>query len=405
MSGPRYVRRMSPMERFSLVIHQGYRYHVDGVLEGQGEVDPVRLQLAVDRAAAANPGMRVRMRGVLGFTRWVDSGIAPRVRELPLADWDGSSERGASFLDQPLDPVSGGPVADVLLVPCRDGQSRLVFRTVHAAIDGRGCMHWMHEVARALRGDVLQGSTSTLRDVDIQARFRARLGPPPPVLDEACLPVVPPSRAGRHPLRYLWRRVNLHRPVTHLLPKAAQFLAQWARRQGDGAVAFTVPVDYRGLRIDEMGVGNLTGYLRLDVTERATPRQLMRQLNERIRDYADCRAFPGAVWLPWVPLSRLRRRIRPDDETWLYEATSGAPSGGLVSMGTVRLRDFDFPGFHATGIYGLPGAVGKLNVLFGNTEQGSPVLFTAPAAYNHDGQLDELVAAFRVHFSGSEAES
>jgi len=403
VSGTRYVRRMSPMERFSLLIHQAYRYHVDGVLEGRGDVDPARLQAAVDQAAAVNPGMRVRMRGVLGFTRWVDSGIAPQVRLLPQAEWDGSSEQGAKFLDERLDPLAGGPVADVLLVPCRDGQSRLVFRTVHAAIDGRGCMHWMHEVSRALRGDALQGSTSCLRDIDVHAQHRHRLGPSPPALTVACLPIVPPSQGGRQPLKYVWRRVNLHRPISHLLPKTAQFLAQWARRQGGGAVAFTVPIDYRGLRTDEMGVGNLTGYLRLDVAEQDTPRLLMRQLNERIRDYADCRTFPGATLLSWMPLSRLRRRIRPADEGWLYESTPGAPSGGLVSMGTVRLRDFDFAGFRATGIYGLPGAVGKLNVLFGNTELGSPVLFTAPAAYNHEGQLDGLVAAFQTHFNGTEA--
>ena len=405
MSASRYVRRMSPMERFSLVIHQAYRYHVDGVLEGCGNVDPARLQAAVDRAASFNTGMRVRLHGALGFTRWIDSERAPQVRALPLSDWDGTSECGADFLNEPLDPVGGGPVADVLLVPCRDGLSRLVFRTVHAAIDGRGCMHWMHEVSRALRGEPLAGSNSRLRDVDIHRQHRRRLGASPPMLSTPCLPVLRPSQGGRDPLRYIWRRVNLNRPISHLLPKAAQFLAQWARRERSGEVAFTVPVDYRGLRTQEMGVGNLTGYLRLDVPEQATPRSLMRQLNERIRDYADCRTFPGAAVLPWMPLSRLRRRIRPADEAWLYGETVGAPSGGLVSMGSVKLRYFDFNGFRATGIYGLPGAVGKLNVLFGNTELGSPVLFTVPAAYNHEGQLDELVAAFRAHFATAEAAS
>lgn len=405
MSDATYVRRMSPMERYSLVIHEAHRYHVDGVLEGCGRLDPTQLQAAIERAAQANPGIRVRLRGALGYSRWVDSGIAPQLRVMPLSDWDGSSERGAEFLDERFEPLRGGPIADVLSVPCGDGQSRLVFRTAHAAIDGRGCMHWMGEVCRALRGDALLGSPSRLRDVDVHARYRNRLGAPPPPLTAACLPVVLPSQQGRDPLRYVWRRVKLPRAVAHLLPKTALFLAQWARRRRPGPVAFTVPVDYRGLRIDEIGLGNLTGYLRLEVPADATPRTLVRQLNERLRACADCRSFPGAALMSWVPVSRLLAQFRPMDPQRLYTAQAGAPSGGLVSMGNVKLRDFDAPGFVATGIYGIPGAVGKLNVLFGNTEEGSPVLFTAPAAYNHEGQLDELAEAYRRHFSGMEAEA
>lgn len=405
MSNARYVRRMSPMERLSLVIHEAHRYHVDGVLEGRGALEPAPLQAAIERAAQANPGIRVRLQGALGTSRWVDSGIAPQLRIMPLSDWDGSSERGARFLDERFEPLRGGPIADVLYVPCRDGQSRLVFRTAHAAIDGRGCMHWMGEVSRALRGETLLGSPSRLRDVDVHARYRNRLGAATPPLTAACLPIVSPSQQGRDPLRYIWRRVKLPQAVSHLLPKTAQFLAQWARRERNGEVAFTVPVDYRGLRTDEMGLGNLTGYLRVDVPEDATPRTLVRQLNERLRAYADCRSFRGAGLMSWMPVSRLLARFRPMDARLLYEAQAGSPSGGLVSMGNVKLRDYDLPGFVATGIYGIPGAVGKLNVLFGNTEEGSPVLFTAPAAYNHEGQLDELAEAYRRHFSGQESEA
>ncbi|MFX6044756.1 hypothetical protein ABTE88_19970, partial [Acinetobacter baumannii] len=75
--------------------------------EGVGTVDPGRLQQAVDRAAAANPAIRVRLRGLLAFSRWVDSGQAPRVRLLPEADWDGTSERGADFLLERLDALRG----------------------------------------------------------------------------------------------------------------------------------------------------------------------------------------------------------------------------------------------------------------------------------------------------------
>lgn len=47
----RYTRPLSPLERYSLVLNRLYKYHVDGILEGLGEVDAIALQRAVDQAA------------------------------------------------------------------------------------------------------------------------------------------------------------------------------------------------------------------------------------------------------------------------------------------------------------------------------------------------------------------
>ncbi|WP_028079811.1 hypothetical protein [Solimonas soli] len=402
MTSRRYQRRVSPLERYSLVINAAYRYHVDGILEGEGEVDPRLLQAAVDRAAAANPAIRVRLRGWLGLSRWVDSGIAPQVRALPRSDWDGNSEQGAPYLDERLDPRRRGPIADVLLVPCRDGRTRIVFRTLHAAIDGRGCMHWALEICRALRGEPLQGSDSRLSDFDVQERYRAQIPDEAPTLPSNCMPVLRPAAAGsaeRRGVRFIWRRVLLDRNVSQLLPKTAVFLADWARRREAGEIGFTVPVDYRGFRIHEMGIGNLTGYLRLTVEPGATPRTVVQQLNARVKAFADCRQFPGARLLRWLPVWFMLRQLRPKIDAVLHEAGPGLPSGGIVSMGTIKPEHYDFPGFKAARLYGIPGAVGKLNVVFVNTPHDVSVSFAAPAAYNHEGQLDALVEAYRQHFS------
>jgi hypothetical protein len=394
----RYARRLSALERQALVIHEIYRYQVDAVLEGRGTVDPQALQAAVDRAAEANPGIRVRLRGALGFTRWVDSGIAPRVRLLPASDWDGSSERHAEFLEERLDPLHGGAVADLLIVPGTDGLTRVVFRSVHAAVDGRGLMHWASEVLRAMRGEALLGSQATLNDLDVQRQYRDRLPPPPPAPPPS-IPIVAPSADGRHPLRYVWRRVIIANDVSQLLPKTAVFLAEWARRREAGNVRFTIPVDYRGLRTQAMSIGNLLGYLRLAVPEGATPRQLMQQLNQGVRDCADCRPLPAARLQLWIPIASMLRKLRPAVDTLLYTATPGLPSGGIVSMGAIRPADVAFPGFEPLRMNGLPGAVGKLNIVCVTYPGTVSVTFAAPAAYNREGQLDALVQAYRQHFS------
>jgi hypothetical protein len=398
MMSRRYVRRASPIERYGLVLNEVYHYRVDGVIEGIGHVDPAELQEAVNRAAEANPAIRVRFRGMLGFSRWVDSGIAPRVRILDRADWDGTSEIGADFMLEKLDARHGGPVADVLIVPCTDGKIRLVFRTVHAAIDGRGLMHWMAEVFRALRGEPLLGSQSRLMDLDVQEEYADRAPPPgPPPL--ACLPVAPPSAEGQDRIHYIWRRVTIDRNVSQLLPKTAVFLAERARRHGSGDVGFTIPIDYRGLRTQEMGLGNLTGYVRLYVPEGATPRAVIQQLNTKIRAFEDCRERPGIRKLLWKPIPVLVRALLPAIPKLLYTLNPAMPTGGIVSMGNLTLAAGSYPGFQATMIFGMPGTVGKLNVVFLNFPGSASVVFCAPAPYNADGQIDALAAAYRAHFA------
>lgn len=392
-----YARVLSPIERCSLVLHAVHRYHLDAVVEGQGSIGLDALQAAVARAAAVNPAIRVRLRGVLGFCRWVDSGEPPGVRVVADSAWNGLGSAGADFMGEGLRPVAGGPVSDIFLVHGRDGRERVVFRAVHAAVDGRAMLHWMQEVFRALRGEPLLGSSSTLTDWQLQEQLKDKVTDAAPPLG-ACLPVVEPAVPGTGPLEYIWRRIALDHNVSQPIARGAVFLAEWARRQGDGEVGFTVPVDYRGLRTQEMGMGNLTGFVQMPIEAGATPRSVMQQLNLRIRAFADCRRQPVAL-VPWLPLWLLVRLFRGQLHKLLYTVDKGIPSGGIVSMGHLKLDEFSCAGFHAESCFGIPGAVGKLNVVFVNYRDSTIVSFAAPAAYNANGQLDEMIEAFRRHFS------
>lgn len=397
----RYQRPVSPLERYAAVLNMLYRYHVDGIVEGVGTVDPVRLQDAVDRAAAANPAIRVRWRGVLGWSRWVDSGQAPIVRLCPESAWDGTSEQHSeAFLGPRLTPERGGPVADVLIVPGLDGKTRLVFRTAHAAIDGRGFMHWVAEVCRALRDEPLLGSDSALTDWDIQRAHADRIPEEPPTEPVACIPVLTPQPAPRPALSYHWRRLILPVDAPQLLPRLAVFLAARARTtHGDGPVGFTIPVDFRGLRTQEMGLGNLTGYVRLSVPTDAKPRALMQQIVQRLRAFADCRQIPGLAGLRWVPLWFLLKKLRQHVDAVVHTVSPALPTGGLVSMGHTDAARYDFPGFQADRLYGIPGAVGKLNIVFLNYPDHTVLTVSTPATYNVNGALDELVADLTHYFS------
>lgn len=399
----RYERKLSGVERYSIAINEIHRYNVDGLIAGIGHIDLDDLRRAVTAAAEANPGIRVRLKGMLGFAKWVDSGIAPEVTQVDAPQWDFNSNEGAEFLKKPFDPMAGGPIADVILVRTND-KTGVIFRNLHAAVDGRGVMHWMQEVFRALRGEPLLGSDSTLADFEVAERFRDKLPQEQKQAKEKSaqpvyLPAIPPSSAADADLQYTWRTVIIRKRITTILPRAAVYLAKYARRQGEGAVGFTVPVDYRGLRVDASSTGNLTGYLRVHVSPEDTPKTVMQQLNQQIRDYVDCRLPLLAKPLRWVPVRLLVNQLKKKSNTLLYTSNAELPTGGLVSMGHANLDDYSTPTFKSERGIGIPGSVGKMNIVAVNYSDLTYVTFSAPKNYNRAGQLDRLIEDFVTEFS------
>ncbi|HEY3698185.1 MAG TPA: hypothetical protein VGK97_02565 [Spongiibacteraceae bacterium] len=400
MSSHDYQRILSGVERYSLVINEVYRYNVDGIVSGYGSLSADELQRAVAVAAAANPGLRVRLKSVLYFSKWVDSGIAPKVVEINAPRWDGCSELNADFLLQRFTPFDGGPIADVMLVRGADKKIFIIFRSLHAAMDGRSVMHWMQEVFRALRGEVLIGGASTLTDYDVAAQYRDHftLDKKPPAMP-VYIPIVPPSDQRDPELHYMWRTISIPGKINNILPRAAVYLAEYAHRQGEGVVGFTIPVDLRGRRTDVNSNGNLTGYLRIHVNPDDTPKTIMRQINQQIHDYVDCKVPLGARVLRWIPVNLLIRKLRKTLDAVLYTVNKDLPTGGLVSMGQTDQKLYSTEHFRCDRMYGIPGAVGKLNMVAINLPDVTIVTFSAPKNYNRNGEIDRLTQDFAQTFS------
>jgi hypothetical protein len=399
----RYSRKLSPIERASLALNEFCNYNVDLIVEGYGTLPLEALRRAVERAGEANPGSRVRLRGVLGFCRWVDSGTAPEVREIHAPTWDARSERGASFMDEGFDALGGGPICRMLYVP--GSPARIVFRGLHAAIDGRSMLHWMTEVFRALRGEPLLGSPCRYTEWDIMRKFQDKVNPEALEAPSAApnIPVIPCSSPPKTELRYLWRTLTFPTIIPNVLAKFAVFLAEYARRNASGRVSFIVPVDLRTLREEVLSLGNLTGYLMVPIEPGDTTRQFSRQLSLRTRNYVDCHR-PGILRkLPWIPMRVIQREIERSIQRSLYESVPDAMSGGVVSMGSFPLDTLCAPEFRCTEVVPIPGFSGKLNVVVMPNEKHTVTTFAVPESYNLDGQLDALLAEFRQHFGAERA--
>jgi hypothetical protein len=236
-----YSRRVSNNERFYLAVERVTPgFCVELVVEASGEITESDLSAAVEEVARANPGCRLVLEeGRWLRERWVAKGPPPPVRSLAAAPgraWR-SEEDLPRGLQRPLPPQ--GPTCEVVV--CPGAPFRLVFRAFHGVMDGGGLLYWVHEVFRALRGEPLQGSRSSMSDTDIvRALGGTRTRPWLPFAYRSATGRMPSIRPG-----VVWQRTTVSGQPFGLAAKASVGIARHARSNGVERVRVMVPVDLR----------------------------------------------------------------------------------------------------------------------------------------------------------------
>ena len=389
----RYMRPVSATERYNLVFNELNPFNVNFVVEGEGKLELQQWQNAVAQAAEANPGCRVRLKGMLGFSRWVDSGITPTVSELDTSAWSGYSSANAMFLQNKFEPLNGGPIFDILI--SNGNPARLVFRGCHCAFDGRGIIHLASEIFRAMRGEPLLGALSPLTDANVRDAHRKHIPTSLPPMPNV-IPILPSEDPDQietdKTAHYIWRRSSVPKKIPKILPKSLLFLANHAQQFSRGSTAFTIPIDFRGLRTEALSTGNLTGFLNVRVAEDDTSKAVMLNIHKSIRSYHDCYIGTNTRKILWTPLNQLVEKLRQKSSHQLYTANNKVMSAGVVSLGYFDSKQWSCEQFKAITGFGIPGAVGRLNVFLLNTDTCTEILVSAPHTFNHQGQLDEMLA-------------
>ncbi|MFT4974291.1 MAG: hypothetical protein ACI8S6_000173 [Myxococcota bacterium] len=347
------------------------------LIEGTGTLDFDLLADAVARAAAVQPGVRLRLRGWLGATRWSTDGPPPLVTRIEGDDTEALARR--------LDPRHG-PIAEVLLL---DGP-RVVFRTHHAALDGRGAGLFSADVFRALRGEPLLGALAgPLTDVDLTSTASA--APPAEAIWRA-----PMGIPTEQTFAVAWRRRRISGPTRQLLPRALSALHTASLAHGDGPLRVGIPVDLRRHRPGLRASGNLTGIAHL-VLDGGDPAQA---LTEAIDGDGAAAAVQAAAALRGVPL-------------WLMAAVGGrharqglktgrfSTSATLSNLGRQDLVSLSGGGFQATGSLWIPpGQPGlPLFLTLSGDQDGFDLTGSAPVGLASEGRLDQLLDAMAAALS------
>lgn len=383
----RYTRRMTFNERafvaFNLICPPTV---IQFIFDGEGTLDPERWRRAVDAASEANPGTRLILKGHLGWSRWVDSGIAPPVREVDGSNWDGMSpENAPAFLLEPL-PYRESPTCEIILM--QGPVPRVVFRTHHGVCDGRGTLFWAADVFRALRGETVIGSTSNITDVEMCRSFRDQYRTPFPTEH-----IAPTGRPKGNESGVTWRRRSIKRKIPNLLARCARLSAEEAWRYGDGVVRFGIPVDMRPRKPGLFSTANLSFALYIEVNRETTPDEIVRDITRQISQGDEGRLSRGDERLEYMPLWLMQHKIKKiilsRHERGIYSL-----SGILSNLGRVDLNQFQGGGFTARAFWVIPPAIEyyPFFLVMSGYEGGTELILSVPRVLAGEGRLEDAMA-------------
>lgn len=345
-----YSRPITPIDWMRLSTPKGLLVELQLCVEGDGVIDPAALSAAVTAASQACPGARLVRRG----HRWVDSGTAPVVKVAEAADFD------RIRLDSPLlrhQLSCYRSSCEVVLV--RGAPTTVIFRAHGGVMDAQGVLLWQRQVFRALRGEALEGTTSTLTREEAMAQVAARLGIDLPPASES-----EPGPEWRYvlgrlpsgPRRSLWHRRTIDGIHSGVTAKITRLVATYGDGKKDGMVM--VPVDLRqylpGLRSTAALSGSVDVIVREDDDWSDVNASLLTVLNEH--QFLAFRGDPGTLSMPtpflreltrWLDnLARQNPRVIIDRKITPYLAN-------VSHVGEVDLTDFCADGFEATSCYSL----------------------------------------------------
>ncbi len=355
------LRTLSPVERLWLV---GERlappFANQIVLEASScqlpSVD--RLKRALVELEPALPLLRSRRVGFAGTTRWEVGGSGPVLRVVDGSGWDGRSDAGATFLEAPPGDL---PHAPVELLVVEGDPTRLVFRTRHAASDGRGTQLLAEALFSHLRGEpVAPCLAGPVTDLELARRSgRAPETAPPRDQVPALQPVAGPSlfRASTASAEsepspasgVTWVRTSL---PSNLRSPLGVLLSVLAGRLGR-AIRFDVPVDMRRHEPDLRSTANLTGLLRVEVQPGDSPSEIHRRIRSQLEHSEEADFVLGAAGLRHVPLwlmTRVARSgMRKSQVTGLFET-----AGTVSNLGRLDAQRFSYDEFLCDRVFFIP---------------------------------------------------
>lgn len=380
-----YQRKVSPVERLFLILADiDPPFCNQIVVEGIGVLDAPLWQKAIAAACDANPGSRLAYKGRWTWARWVDSGVASPVRIIDGSGWNGYDSDTAPFLFEPL-PFKTGHTSEVLLV---NGSSpRVVFRSLHATMDGGGTLIWALDAFRWLRKEPLVGTPSTISDKELVAGLN--LAPEDAPKREKCL--TPTGLPVGETPGFTWKRTTLAGKFSKLLPQLALAIAREARKNGPGKVFIAVPLDLRRRVPGTASTANLTRRIFLDIPPEATVDDIQAQMQDKLDNLGgDPRFSTLSSYTPAPLLRRIFLSSRGKNRQRGFYKDSGT----ISNLGKLPIELLQGGGFEARTCFFVPPEmeIKPFFITLSGCGNAVEMITAIPNVLANNGRLDQFIA-------------
>ena len=347
VSGSEYYHASIGSSRWTLERNRQIFFAIEGSVESEIPVDAWRQ--AISLTTQANPALRLRWKGILGWSRWDDKGEPPQLRMLDHVDWRFDSSEHMDFLEAWPINLRSGPVVEFIVVKRPGGRLLLVMRTHHAVMDGMGGFHVLCELFRALRGEPLLGSNVTFSD----AQLVEAINPPksPSMRVPTCrlveYEVAEVLRIGSSSHTDLkgdhWQRFSLGSGHTNALSKIACAMARLAHQRSALPAVIAVPVDLRRHLPAIRSVTNFSSMLVVKLLPGEGPEIFQTRIRELLRAKAELSVARGFNLIRWFPMWLVDLLLGRTRKNFLMKR----PMETVVisNLGAVPLKHFQGAGF------------------------------------------------------------
>lgn len=386
-----FSRQLSSSERlYTGADHISGSFSIQMVVEGTGAIDMDRLNLAVKLASEANPGSRLVLKGCMGAAKWVDSGVTPPVRIMEGSSWDGMSYKEMPDIWRHLDPWNG-PTCEVVVI--EGNPVRYVFRCFHGVMDGGGLLIWAQEIFRALRGEKLHGTDSSMTDFQLLNSFEKKHFRPDFRAD-CCSPT---GRFSSRNNRSVWYRVKLEGNYPAPVAQVAAIASSESRRIKRGCSArYLVSTDMRLMRPDIRSTANLSSPIYLEVPDGAAWKDVYRTIIKELAAKKQINVGRFDFLVRHIPMFMITSGIRLD--MLKKKITNRFELTGMISHSGKLNRDLlSGAGFIPDTLFFIPVLLPITSLFAGISETDSQMelVICMPEGLADQGRIENFIEAIK----------
>jgi len=381
----KYSRKLTANDLISIARDRVLSFNNQFIFEGNGVLDKAKWVSALETASAANPGSRLIMKGYPFASRWVDSGKTPRVREVDGSQWSGRDLDGAPFLFDQLSPIEG-PTCEVVLV--QGSPLRVIFRTNHGVMDAGGTLLWAEDIFRALRGETVLGSTSTLNDEEVSRNL-------PKIKKEKLSKknITPGGKVQGDDQGFVWIRKTIQGRFRNLQSQIVYLSAREAWKDSDGPVVFCISVDLRRhLPPDTRATGFLSKNIFMEIKPEYPVEKILELLKKSLNEKREITYSRVNKLLFFVPIRLINYFVQIISKK-MHDAGRYLASGIVVTMGVIPLEKFTGGGFHPSTTYAMPPYLDVIPFFIGMISNGKDVevMITMNKGLASKGRIESIM--------------